>query len=162
LFYQGVRPAISVGLSVSRVGSAAQVKAMKQVAGQLKGDLAQFRELAAFAQFGSDLDAKTQAQIDRGTRIMEIFKQPQYDPISVGVQVAVIWSVQHGYVDQVPVERVKEFQAKLTDFLTTRKSEMLARIEKEKTLSEALEGDLKAAAGEFQQTWQASSGKPAR
>ena len=84
LFYQGVRPAISVGLSVSRVGSAAQVKAMKQVAGQLKGDLAQFRELAAFAQFGSDLDAKTQAQIDRGTRIMEIFKQPQYNPISAG------------------------------------------------------------------------------
>ena len=162
LFYQGVRPAISVGLSVSRVGSAAQVKAMKQVAGQLKGDLAQFRELAAFAQFGSDLDAKTQAQIDRGTRIMEIFKQPQYDPIPVGVQVAVIWSVQHGYVDQVPVERVKEFQSQLTDFLATRKTDLLARIEKEKTLSEALQTDLKAATEEFQQTWRASSGKPAR
>jgi len=162
LFYQGVRPAISVGLSVSRVGSAAQVKAMKQVAGQLKGDLAQFRELAAFAQFGSDLDAKTQAQIDRGTRIMEIFKQPQYDPISVGVQVAVIWSVQNGYVDLVPVERVKEFQAKLTDFLTTRKNELLTRIEKEKTLSEALQADLKRATDEFQQTWQASSGKSTR
>jgi F-type H+/Na+-transporting ATPase subunit alpha len=159
LFYQGVRPAISVGLSVSRVGSAAQVKAMKQVAGQLKGDLAQFRELAAFAQFGSDLDAKTQAQIDRGTRIMEIFKQPQYDPIPVGVQVAVIWSVQNGYVDKVPVERVKEFQAKLTDFLITRKSEVLARIEKEKTLSEGLLADLKGATDEFQQMWQASSGK---
>src|SRR5207344_3357516 len=145
LFYQGVRPAISVGLSVSRVGSAAQVKAMKQVAGQLKGDLAQFRELAAFAQFGSDLDAKTQAQIDRGKRIMEIFKQPQYDPVSLGVQVAVIWSVQNGYVDQVPVERVKEFQAKLTVFLTTRKAELLSRIEKEKTLSDALQLDLKAA-----------------
>jgi len=162
LFYQGVRPAISVGLSVSRVGSAAQVKAMKQVAGQLKGDLAQFRELAAFAQFGSDLDAKTQAQIDRGKRIMEIFKQPQYDPVSVGVQVAVIWSVQNGYVDQVPVERVKEFQGKLTDFLTTRKTELLSRIEKEKTLSEALQADLKAATDEFGQTWQTSSGKPAR
>ena len=107
-----MRPAISVGLSVSRVGSAAQLKAMKQVAGQLKGDLAQFRELAAFAQFGSDLDAKTQAQIDRGKRIMEIFKQPQYNPIPVEVQVAVIWAVQNGYVDQVPVERVKEFQTK--------------------------------------------------
>src|SRR5437870_5944342 len=105
LFYQGVRPAISVGLSVSRIGSAAQVKAMKQVAGQLKGDLAQFRELAVFAQFGSDLDAKTLAQIDRGKRIMEIFKQPQHDPIPVEVQVAVIWTVQNGYVDQVPVER---------------------------------------------------------
>ena len=83
---------------------------MKQVAGQLKGDLAQFRELAAFAQFGSDLDAKTQAQIDRGKRIMEIFKQPQYNPIPVEVQVAVLWAVQNGYVDDVPVERVKEFQ----------------------------------------------------
>ena len=116
LFYQGVRPAISVGLSVSRVGSAAQIKAMKQVAGQLKGDLAQFRELAAFAQFGSDLDAKTQAQIDRGKRIMEIFKQPQYNPIPVEVQVAVIWAVQNGYMDDVPVDRVKEFQTKLTEF----------------------------------------------
>ena len=115
LFYQGVRPAISVGLSVSRVGSAAQIKAMKQVAGQLKGDLAQFRELAAFAQFGSELDAKTQAQIDRGKRIMEIFKQPQYNPIPVEIQVAVIWAVQNGYVDDVPVERVKEFQTKLMD-----------------------------------------------
>jgi F-type H+-transporting ATPase subunit alpha len=122
LFYQGVRPAINVGLSVSRVGSEAQLKAMKQVAGQLKGDLAQFRELAAFAQFGSDLDAKTQAQIDRGKRIVELFKQPQYNPIPVEVQVAVIWAVQNGYVDQVPVERVKEFQTKLLDFLTTRKS----------------------------------------
>ncbi len=113
LFYQGVRPAISVGLSVSRVGSAAQLKAMKQVAGQLKGDLAQFRELAAFAQFGSELDAKTQAQIDRGKRIIEIFKQPQYSPIPVEIQVAVIWAVQNGYVDDVPVDRVKEFQAGL-------------------------------------------------
>src|SRR5437667_7813168 len=131
LFYQGVRPAISVGLSVSRVGSAAQIKAMKQIAGQLKGDLAQFRELAAFAQFGSDLDAKTQAQIDRGKRIMEIFKQPQYNPIPVEVQVAVLWTVQSGYVDQVPLERVKEFQNKLMDFLATRKAGVLARIGKE-------------------------------
>src|SRR6201982_3237814 len=121
LFYQGVRPAISVGLSVSRVGSAAQLKAMKQVAGRVKGDLAQFRQLAAFAQFGSELDAKTQAQIDRGKRIMEVFKQPQYSPIPVEVQIAVIWSVQNGYVDDVPVDRVKEFQAKLTEFLSSRK-----------------------------------------
>src|SRR6185369_16785920 len=110
LFYQGMRPAVNVGLSVSRVGSAAQLKAMKQVAGQLKGDLAQFRELAAFAQFGSELDAKTQAQIDRGKRIMEVFKQPQYSPIPVEVQVAVIWTVQNGYVDDVVIERNKEFQ----------------------------------------------------
>src|SRR5580700_5475122 len=112
LFYQGIRPAISVGLSVSRVGSAAQIKAMKQVAGRVKGDLAQFREMAAFAQFGSDLDAKTQAKIDGGKRIVEIFKQPQYSPIPVEVQVAVIWAVQNGYVDDVPTNRVKEFQNK--------------------------------------------------
>jgi len=153
LFYQGVRPAISVGLSVSRVGSATQLKAMKQVAGQLKGDLAQFRELAVFAQFGSHLDAKTQAQIDRGKRIMEVFKQPQYRPIPVEVQVAVIWAVQNGYLDQVPVERVKEFQTKFTEFLTTRKAELLAKVEKEKTLSDALKAELKTVADEFKQLW---------
>src|SRR5215468_1205993 len=153
LFYQGVRPAINVGLSVSRVGSDAQLKAMKQVAGHLKGDLAQFRELAAFAQFGSDLDAKTLAQIDRGKRIIEIFKQPQYNPIPVDVQVAVIWAMQNGYLDQVPVNRVKEFQTKFTEFLTTRKAELLARIDKEKALSDALTADLKTVAGEFKQTW---------
>jgi F-type H+/Na+-transporting ATPase subunit alpha len=153
LFYQGVRPAISVGLSVSRVGSTAQLKAMKQVAGQLKGDLAQFRELAVFAQFGSHLDAKTQAQIDRGKRIMEIFKQPQHDPIAVEVQVAVIWAVQNGYVDQVPMERVKEFQTKFTEFLTTRKAALLAKVEKEKTLSDTLKTELKAVADEFKQLW---------
>jgi F-type H+-transporting ATPase subunit alpha len=153
LFYQGVRPAISVGISVSRVGSAAQLKAMKQVAGQLKGELAQFRELAAFAQFGSELDAKTQAQIDRGKRIMEIFKQPQYNPIAVEVQVAVLWAVQNGYVDHVPVDRVKEFQARLTEFLTTRKGELLRKIAEEKALSTALTADLKAAADQFKDTW---------
>ena len=153
LFYQGVRPAINVGISVSRVGSAAQLKAMKQVAGQLKGELAQFRELAAFAQFGSDLDAKTQAQIDRGKRIVEIFKQAQYNPIPVELQVAVIWTVQNGYVDPVPVERVKEFQNKLTDYFTTRKPELLARIGREKAISDALKAELTAAADEFKQTW---------
>jgi F-type H+-transporting ATPase subunit alpha len=153
LFYQGVRPAISVGISVSRVGSAAQLKAMKQVAGQLKGDLAQFRELAAFAQFGSELDAKTQAQIDRGKRIMEVFKQPQYSPIPVEVQVAVLWVVQNAYVDNVPVERVKEFQANLTEFLTTRKPLLLQKIAQEKALSPALTDELKAGADQFKDTW---------
>src|SRR5689334_17875428 len=138
LFYQGMRPAISVGLSVSRVGSAAQIKAMKQVAGKIKLDLAQFRELAAFAQFGSELDAKTLAQIDRGKRIMEIFKQPQYDPIPVEVQVAVLWAIQRGYLDNVPVDRVKEFQLSLTEYLTTRKSALLQKIGTEKALSETL------------------------
>ena len=153
LFYQGVRPAINVGISVSRVGSAAQLKAMKQVAGKLKGELAQFRELAAFAQFGSDLDAKTQAQIDRGKRIMEIFKQAQYNPIPVEIQVVVIWTVQNGYMDQVPVARVKEFQNKLTEYFTTRKSQLLAKIGREKALNDELKAELKAAADEFKQTW---------
>jgi F-type H+-transporting ATPase subunit alpha len=153
LFYQGVRPAISVGLSVSRVGSAAQVKAMKQVAGRLKGDLAQFRELAAFAQFGSDLDAKTQAQIERGKRIIEVFKQPQYNPIAVEVQVAVLWTVQNAFMDDVAVDRIKEFQDKLTDFLVNRKAELMKRIAKEKALSDALAGELKTVVTEFKQTW---------
>jgi F-type H+-transporting ATPase subunit alpha len=153
LFYQGVRPAISVGISVSRVGSAAQLKAMKQVAGQLKGDLAQFRELAAFAQFGSELDAATQAKIDRGKRVVELFKQPQYSPIPVEVQAGVIWAVQNGYMDDVPIERIKEFQAAWTDFLTTRKAAVLQKIAEEKTLSPALAAELKAAADQFKQTW---------
>ena len=153
LFYQGVRPAINVGISVSRVGSAAQVKAMKQVAGKLKGELAQFRELAAFAQFGSDLDAKTQAQIDHGKRIMEIFKQGQYNPIPVEIQVVVIWTAQNGYLDQVPVTRIKEFQNKLTEYFTTRKGQLLAKIGREKALSDELTAELKAAADEFKQTW---------
>jgi F-type H+-transporting ATPase subunit alpha len=153
LFYQGIRPAISVGLSVSRVGSAAQLKAMKQVAGQLKGDLAQFRELAAFAQFGSELDAATQAKIDRGKRIVELFKQPQYSPIAVEVQAAVIWAVQNGYVDDVPVSRIKEYQAGLTEFLTMRKAELLQRIATEKALSDALTAELRAAADLFKQSW---------
>src|SRR5579871_5000399 len=117
LFYQGIRPAISVGLSVSRVGSAAQIKAMKQVAGRVKLELAQFRELAAFAQFGSDLDAKTQAQLERGKRIVEVFKQPQYNPIPVEVQASILWTVQNGLMDDVPVDKIKDFQAKLTDYL---------------------------------------------
>src|SRR6476646_574269 len=134
LFYQGVRPAISVGLSVSRVGSAAQIKAMKQVAGRIKGDLAQFRELAAFAQFGSDLDARTQGMLERGKRIVEIFKQAQYDPIPVEVQAAILWSVQNNFVDDVAVDKVKDFQAKLSDYLTNRKSDLVAKISKEKAL----------------------------
>jgi len=146
LFYQGIRPAISVGLSVSRVGSAAQVKAMKQVAGRIKGDLAQFRELAAFAQFGSDLDAKTQAQLERGKRIVELFNQIQYNPLPVEVQVVVLWAGQNGFVDDVPVAKTK-------DFMTTRKAELLARIVKDKELKEATVNDLKAAVTEFKQTY---------
>ncbi len=153
LFYQGIRPAISVGISVSRVGSAAQLKAMKQVAGRLKGDLAQFRELAAFAQFGSDLDATTQAKIDRGKRIIELFNQPQHNPIPVEIQVAILWMVQNGYVDHVPVERIKDYQSRLTEFLTTSKPDVLARIVERKALDDALMGELKAAAEQFKPLW---------
>ncbi|HTX20754.1 MAG TPA: F0F1 ATP synthase subunit alpha [Candidatus Aquilonibacter sp.] len=153
LFYQGVRPAISVGLSVSRVGSAAQVKAMKQVAGRIKGDLAQFRELAAFAQFGSDLDAKTQAMLERGKRIIEIFKQQQYDPISMEAQVAVLWTAQNNYFDDVPVDKVKDFQIKLSQYLHTRKPELLERVLKEKAISDAIAAELKTAVTEFKQTY---------
>jgi F-type H+-transporting ATPase subunit alpha len=153
LFYQGVRPAVSVGLSVSRVGSAAQIKAMKQVAGRIKGDLAQFRELAAFAQFGSDLDAKTQALLERGKRIIEIFKQQQYDPVSVEAQAVVLWTAQNNYFDDVPVDKVKDFQQKLSQYFHTRKPELLAKILKEKAISDAIAADLKAAVGEFKQTY---------
>src|ERR1051326_4294532 len=145
LFYQGIRPAVNVGLSVSRVGSAAQIKAMKQVAGRIKLDLAQFRELAAFAQFGSDLDAKTQAQIERGKRIIEVFKQPQYNPMAVEIQAAVLWTVQNGFMDDVAVEKIKDFQNKLTDYLASRKADLMGRIAKEKALSDALTAELKTA-----------------
>jgi len=153
LFYQGVRPAVSVGLSVSRVGSAAQIKAMKQVAGRIKGDLAQFRELAAFAQFGSDLDAKTQGILERGKRVVEVFKQPQFNPIPVEVQAAVLWAVQNNFFDDVAVEKIKDFQSKLVDFLNTRKAELLTKVRNEKAISEGLAGELKAAVSEFKQTY---------
>src|SRR5467141_169029 len=153
LFYQGVRPAVSVGLSVSRVGSAAQIKAMKQVAGRIKGDLAQFRELAAFAQFGSDLDAKTQAILERGKRVVEVFKQPQFNPIAIEAQVAVLWAVQNNCMDDVAVDKIKDFQAKLTDFLNTRKADLLTKIRMEKAVSDAIANDLKAAVLEFKQTY---------
>ncbi|MBE0544732.1 MAG: F0F1 ATP synthase subunit alpha [Verrucomicrobia bacterium] len=153
LFYQGVRPAVSVGLSVSRVGSAAQIKAMKQVAGRIKGDLAQYRELAAFAQFGSDLDAKTQGILERGKRVVEIFKQPQFNPIPVEMQAAVLWSVQNNFFDDIAVDKVKDCQTKLADFLTTRKADLLAKIRDEKAISDALAGELKTAVTEFKQTY---------
>jgi F-type H+-transporting ATPase subunit alpha len=153
LFYQGVRPAVSVGLSVSRVGSAAQIKAMKQVAGRIKGDLAQFRELAAFAQFGSDLDAKTQALLERGKRIVELFKQNQYSPLPVEVQVVVLWASQNGFVDDVAVDKIKDFQAKLIDFIATRKAELLTKVRNEKAISDAITAELKAAVTEFKSSY---------
>ncbi|MCX6869631.1 MAG: F0F1 ATP synthase subunit alpha [Verrucomicrobia bacterium] len=153
LFYQGVRPAISVGLSVSRVGSAAQIKAMKQVAGKIKLDLAQYRELAAFAQFGSDLDAKTQATLERGKRIVELFKQSQYKPIPVEFQAIILWTMQNGLLDDVDVEKVKDFQNKITDFLNTRKPALLEKVRTEKAINDALAAELKAAVTEFKQSY---------
>src|SRR5436189_1420941 len=154
LFYQGVRPAISVGLSVSRVGSAAQIKAMKQVAGRVKLDLAQFRELAAFAQFGSDLDASTTAKSERGKRVVEVFKQPQYRPVAVEIQAAVLWAVQNGVLDDVPVDRIKAFQVKLSDYLQTRKESLLRAIREKGQLDQDLESQLKSALEDFKTTWQ--------
>jgi F-type H+-transporting ATPase subunit alpha len=153
LFYQGIRPAISVGLSVSRVGSSAQIKAMKQVAGKIKLDLAQYRELAAFAQFGSDLDAKTQATLERGKRIVELFKQNQYNPIPVEIQSVVLWTMQNGLLDDVAVEKVKDFQNKLSQFMEDRKGPLLEKVRKEKAFSDALAGELKAAVTEFKQSY---------
>jgi len=153
LFYQGVRPAISVGLSVSRVGSAAQIKAMKQVAGKIKLDLAQYRELAAFAQFGSDLDAKTQATLERGKRIVELFKQSQYKPIPVEFQAIILWTMQNGLLDDVAVEKVKDFQNKITDFFSTRKPALLEKVRTEKAINDALAAELKAAVTEFKQSY---------
>jgi len=138
---------------VSRVGSAAQIKAMKQVAGRIKLDLAQFRELAAFAQFGSDLDAATQAKIERGKRVVEIFKQPQYNPIPVEVQAAVLWAAQNGHFDGVAVGKIKACQNKRTEYLTTRKSALTAKVAREKALSDPLTAELKAAVTEFKQTY---------
>jgi F-type H+-transporting ATPase subunit alpha len=155
LFNQGIRPAVSVGLSVSRVGSAAQVKSMKQVAGKIKLELAQYRELAAFAQFGSDLDAKTKAMLDRGARTVEIFKQLQYQPQPVEVQSAILWAVINAHIDQVPVEKVKDFQAKFVDFLSTRKASILSNIRKEKALTDPIVAELKQATEEFKSTYKA-------
>jgi F-type H+-transporting ATPase subunit alpha len=127
---------------------------MKQVSGRIKLELAQFRELAAFAQFGSDLDAKTQAQLERGKRIVEVFKQPQYNPMSVELQIGVLWAVQNGHFDKVDVDKVKDFQAKLTDFLSTRKEDLLAKIRTEKKVSDEIAADLKSAIEDFADTYQ--------
>jgi F-type H+-transporting ATPase subunit alpha len=126
---------------------------MKQVAGRIKLDLAQYRELAAFAQFGSDLDAKTQAQLERGKRIVEVFKQQQYNPIPVEVQAAILWTVQNSLMDDVAVDRIKDFQARLSEFLVSRKTALMEKIRVERALSDPLVADLKAAVTEFKQTY---------
>ena len=149
LFNQGIRPAVSVGLSVSRVGSAAQIKATKQVGGKLKGELAQFRELAAFAQFGSDLDAKTKATLDRGARIVELFKQAAYNPLPIEVQASILWAMQKNYFDAIEVKNCVAAAAALRDFMLTRKDALLTKIRTKAALDAELEAELKTACDEW-------------
>ena len=153
LFYQGIRPAISVGLSVSRVGSAAQTKAIKKVSGTTKLDLAQFREMQAFAQFGSDLDAKTKATIERGQRTVELFKQNQYQPKTLGLMVVNLWSMQNNYFDDVPVDCVRDCQAKMEEFFSTRKADLVEKISSEKALSDEILEGLKTAVEDFKSSY---------
>jgi len=156
LFHQGVRPAINVGNSVSRVGGSAQVKAMRQVAGTLRLDLAQYRELAAFAQFGSDLDKATLNQLNRGRRLVEILKQPQYRPLAVEKQVAIIYAATNGFVDPVPVESVRAYEDGLYKFLDTRKSQLLSSLAEKKQIDDQIKAELNAALEEYGKDFVAS------
>jgi F-type H+/Na+-transporting ATPase subunit alpha len=154
LFHQGVRPAINVGNSVSRVGGSAQVKAMRQVAGSLRLDLAQYRELAAFAQFGSDLD--TVNQLNRGRRLVEILKQPQYQPLPVEKQVIIIYAATNGYLDSVEIENVRAYETELFQFLDTRKPQLLSSFAEKKQIDDAIKNDLNQALKEFGESFAAS------
>jgi F-type H+-transporting ATPase subunit alpha len=149
LFFSGIRPAINVGLSVSRVGGAAQVKAMKQVAGRLKLELAQYRELAAFAQFGSDLDKGTQAQLERGARLVEILKQPQFEPRTLSQQVAILFAGTRGFLDKYPVDKLKEYEPQLLSFIASKYPEINREIDEKKEISPDLDKKLSSALTEF-------------
>jgi len=153
LFYQGIRPAVNVGLSVSRVGSSAQTKAMKKVAGRIKGELAQYREMAAFAQFGSDLDATTQRLLNRGSRLTELLKQPQFSPLKMEEQVVVIYAGVNGYLDPIPVDRVRAFEHGLLGLLRTQHSDVLDAIRDNRDLDDATAGKLKAAVDQYAKTF---------
>jgi F-type H+-transporting ATPase subunit alpha len=153
LFYQGIRPAVNVGLSVSRVGSAAQTKAMKKVAGRIKGELAQYREMAAFAQFGSDLDATTQRLLNRGARLTELLKQPQFSPMKMEEQVCVIYAGVNGYLDPLPVNRVRAFEDGLLGTLRTRHPEILDEIRDSRDLGDATAAKLKAVVEAYAKTF---------
>jgi len=155
LFNQGIRPAVSVGLSVSRVGSAAQLKATKQVAGKLKLELAQFRELAAFAQFGSDLDAKTKAQLDRGARIVELFKQPAFNPIAIEMQAAILWGMQNNYYDDIDASQMVAASNSLQDFFSGRKDALLTKIREVTKIDDEIGAELKTAYEEWKPGFQA-------
>jgi len=153
LFYQGIRPAVNVGLSVSRVGSAAQTKAMKKVAGRIKGELAQYREMAAFAQFGSDLDATTQRLLNRGARLTELLKQPQFSPLKMEEQVVVIYAGVNGYLDPLPVARVRAFEQGLLTLVRTKNNDILEDIRKTGDLTDATAAKLKAAVDSYAKTF---------
>jgi F-type H+-transporting ATPase subunit alpha len=156
LFHQGVRPAINVGNSVSRVGGSAQVKAMRQVAGSLRLDLAQYRELAAFAQFGSDLDKGTLSQLNRGRRLVEVLKQPQYQPLPIEKQVIIIYAATNGYLDAIDVERVRAYETELFTFLDTRRAQLLSGLAEKKQIDDQIKTDLNQALTEFGQTFGAA------
>jgi len=153
LFYQGIRPAVNVGLSVSRVGSAAQTKAMRKVAGRIKGELAQYREMAAFAQFGSDLDATTQRLLNRGARLTELLKQPQFSPLKMEEQAVVIYAGVNGYLDPLPLNRVRAFEQGLLTLLRTQNADILEDIRKTGDLTDATAGKLKAAVDAYAKTF---------
>jgi F-type H+-transporting ATPase subunit alpha len=153
LFYQGIRPALNVGLSVSRVGSAAQTKAMKKVAGRIKGELAQYREMAAFAQFGSDLDATTQRMLNRGSRLTELLKQPQFSPLKMEEQVVVIYAGVNGYLDPIPVNRVRAFEDGLLTTLRAKHADILEAIRGSRDLDDATTGKLKGAVDGYAKTF---------
>lgn len=153
LFNAGQRPAVNVGLSVSRVGGSAQIKAMKKVAGNLRLDLAQFRDLAAFAQFAADVDEITKKQIARGSRMMELLKQGQFVPVSVSEQVAIMWAGAKGHLDEIPVNRVTEFEAQFLSYVGSRYKKVLAGIAKEKVLTPEIEKGLETAIAEFKKTF---------
>ena len=155
LFNAGVRPAINVGLSVSRVGGAAQIKAMKQVAGTMRLDLAQYRELAAFAQFGSDLDKATKAKLERGARLVELLKQPQYRPMPAQEQVASIYAATNGYLDDVPVEKVRDFEDAFLSFMRDTKKDILDTIRDKKVLTDELKASMNSAIEQFKQGYKA-------
>src|SRR5881398_1783141 len=153
LFNAGIRPAINVGNSVSRVGGAAQIKAMKQVAGSLRLDLAQYRELAAFAQFGSDLDKATQAQLARGERLTEILKQPQYLPMDVEKQVLIIWAATSGKLDDIPVDQIKKFEAELLSFIENSHPGVLQALREKKAIDADIQKDLEQSLKDFKERW---------
>jgi F-type H+-transporting ATPase subunit alpha len=155
LFFQGIRPAVNVGLSVSRVGSSAQTKAMKKVAGKIKGELAQYREMAAFAQFGSDLDASTQRLLNRGSRLTELLKQPQFSPLKMEEQVVVIWAGTNGYLDPLPVAKVREFEDGLLSLLRGKNVDILNAIRDSRDLADDTAAKLKTVVEGYAKTFAA-------